>query len=147
MGESSKAKQTSLDSVLKPRQCSESRSREITERVINMIAMDMRPIRMVECKGFKELLSFLEPGYTLPSRKHVRDIIQYKHDLGIKQLREKLSKEAVSVALTTDIWTSSATEAYITVSAHYISPNWEICSYVLVTKAFPEKPYRASHFR
>ena len=63
---------------------------------------------MVECKEFKALLSFLEPGYTLLSRKHVRDIIQYKHDLRIKQLREKLSKEDVSVALTIDIWTSSA---------------------------------------
>lgn len=41
MGESSKAKQTSLDCVLKPRQCSESHSREITERVINMIAMEI----------------------------------------------------------------------------------------------------------
>lgn len=51
---------------------------------------------------------------------------------------EKL-KAASSVALTTDIWTSRATQAYITVTAYYISIDWKLLACVLETKGFPER--------
>ena len=35
------------------------------------------------------------------------------------------------VALTTDIWTSHDTQAYITITAHCITEGWKIQSYVL----------------
>ncbi|CAI5677365.1 unnamed protein product [Oreochromis niloticus] len=41
--------------------------------------------------------------------------------------------QASSVALTTDGWTSRATENYVTVTAHYITAEWEIRSPVLQT--------------
>ncbi len=134
-----KRMQGTLDTFAKPRYCSESRAAEITERIVNMVALDMRPVHVVECEGFRDLLRCLEPGYTIPSRKHVTKLLRRKHDIGKEQLQAKLGKDAVSIALTTDIWTSSTTEAYITVSAHYTSPCWELCSCVLGTPAFPEQ--------
>ena len=128
-----------LDSFVKPRQCSEARSREITQRIAHMLALDLRPLRTVECDGFRELMAYLEPGYKVPSRPHVTSVLRHKHDLGKEQLRKKLQDEATSIALTTDIWTSAATEAYITVSAHYIPSTWKCCSCVLETKPFPER--------
>ena len=44
-----------------------------------------------------------------------------------------------SVALMTDIWMSRATQAYITVRAHYITAEWKVFAYVLETKGFPER--------
>lgn len=41
--------------------------------------------------------------------------------------------ETRSVALTTDSWTSRATESYLTVTAHFITAEWEIKSHVLQT--------------
>jgi len=61
-----------------------------------------------------------------------------KHEVGKELLCEKL-KAASSVALTTDIWTSRATQAYITVTAHYISIDWKLFACVLETKGFPER--------
>ena len=43
-----------------------------------------------------------------------------------------------NLALTSDIWTSRATQAYVTVTAHYISEDWKIQSYVLCTCEKPE---------
>ena len=40
------------------------KAEEISERVSEMIAMDLRLIQMVEGKGFRRLMSYLEPGYT-----------------------------------------------------------------------------------
>ena len=42
------------------------------------------------------------------------------------------------MALTTDIWTSADTEAYITLTVHYFDQNWKLQAFVLETNAFPE---------
>ena len=93
----------------------------------------------MEGQGFKDLMKYVEPGYTVPSRKHIGKLLKHRHSLSIEKLKEKLDKEAESVALTTDIWTSVATEAYITVTAHYFEKDWKIQSFVLQTPAFPER--------
>ncbi|KAI4791001.1 hypothetical protein KUCAC02_034269, partial [Chaenocephalus aceratus] len=48
---------------------------------------------------------------------------------------------ASSIALTTDGWTSRATESYLTVTAHYITPdcNWNMQSHVLQTRPLYEQ--------
>ena len=40
--------------------------------------------------------------------------------------------------LTADIWISAATEAYITVTAHYFHIDWKKQYFVLKISAFPE---------
>ena len=111
----SKEKQgTLLQTFSKPKRCSNARAKEITDHIANFVALDMRPINAVEGEGFLRMMAYLEPGYKVPSRKHITSIIQQKHALGKQKLQEKLS-EATSLALTTDIWTSAAAEAYITV--------------------------------
>ena len=54
--------------------------------------------------------------------------------------REKLEAELVDrhVGLTSDIWTSAATQGYITVTAYLISDGWELCSQVLLTREMGE---------
>ena len=73
---------------------------------------------MVEGDGFVELLHYLEPGCKVPSRKHVTKMIQ-KHVSIREKLQAKLDKEATSISLTTDIWTSAGTEATL-LSLHTI---------------------------
>ena len=56
--------------------------------------------------------------------------------------RDSLVKElnsVQSVSLTTDTWTSNATESYITVTEHHITDDWEMQSNVLMTRAMPER--------
>ncbi|XP_005110616.1 zinc finger BED domain-containing protein 4-like [Aplysia californica] len=43
-----------------------------------------------------------------------------------------------AVTLTTDIWTSRRTQAFITVTAHFMSPAWELMSCVLETPRIAE---------
>ena len=135
--DASSSSQQSLDNYLRPQQCSNSRSKDICESIVGMIVTDTRPVRIVECEGFRNLMSVLEPGFVMPSRKTISSIIQHKHQQGRKELVDILSKNACSVALTTDIWTSTALDAYITVSAHYITSSWEVVCCVLGTKEFP----------
>jgi len=43
-----KPQRGSIDTFLKPRQCSEARIKEITERIASILALDLRPLRTVE---------------------------------------------------------------------------------------------------
>jgi len=100
--------QTSLEAYGKKKQaCSDARAKQITELIVRMVALDLRPMRLVEGKGFLELMAFLEPGYKVPSSAHISTLVKCKHSVAWNTLKEILSKEAVAVGLTTDIWTSS----------------------------------------
>ena len=37
------------------------------------LAVDMRPISMIEGDGFKTFVKFVNPGYTIPSRQYIAD--------------------------------------------------------------------------
>ena len=117
---------TTMDDFVKRMKCSEACAKNITDRVSQMIVQDLRPIRIVECEGFRTLLSYLEPGYTLPSRKNFVSNINHKFETCKDKLKTHLEAEAPCVSITTDIWTSMATEAYMTVTVHYIDASWKM---------------------
>ena len=81
----------------------------------------------MEGDGFKALLKFIEPGYKVPSATHITHVVQ------------KLKEDALSLAITSDIWTSCANDAYISLTAHFISADWQMVSCVLATSPFPEQ--------
>ena len=66
--------------------CSGTCTKEITDRIVKMIIRDSCPVRSVECEGFIELISFLEPGYVMPSRKAVKSTILNIYDQTKKKL-------------------------------------------------------------
>ena len=62
------SKEGSIESI-QENFCSGTRSKEITEKIVNMILTFTRPIPMVECDGFRVLICTLEPGYVMPRTK------------------------------------------------------------------------------
>ena len=128
----------SLDNFVIQKKCPAERSKEITKRIAEMVARDLRPLSIVEGEGFKRLMNYVEPGYTVPSHTHITTICRHLYS----ELKEKLILEIASckyVALTTDIWTSAVVQGFITLTAHYITDSWELCSKVLLTEEIPER--------
>jgi hypothetical protein len=112
-GESSKGSgsQRKLDSFLHTKKCPAERAEEITRRIAEVVARDLRPISIVEGAGFKHLLSYLEPGYRVPSHTHIATVCRRLYNTQ----KERLKKEITGcghLALTTDIWTSSDCPLY-----------------------------------
>ena len=90
---------------------SSDRAKAITKSIGVFIAADMRPYSVVENKGFKNMIKVLEPRYEIPSRTHfTTKIVPALYEEQKKIIVDELSK-ASSVALTTDGWTSRATES------------------------------------
>ena len=120
--------QTSMDTFLNRHKCTPARSKKIIELIAFMVTKDLRPAAVVDGEGFKRLLSFLEPGYVVPSSVHIMDVVGRKY-----------AENTTKYSMTTDIWTSFANEAYISLTVHFIDDCWEMKSYTLATYSFPEQ--------
>ncbi|ROL45338.1 Zinc finger BED domain-containing protein 1 [Anabarilius grahami] len=110
---------------------------QTTALITKMIAKDMLPISFVEGEGFRNLMEFVDPEFTVPSRKTITARLEKLFDDNVRELRSQLTS-VEKMAPTTDSWTALTTESYITVTCHYIV-DWEIRSAVLQTKAMPER--------
>lgn len=84
-----------------------------------MCARDLRPISIINGEGFKAFCHELNPAYQVPCASTVSNHITKLYKSEKSQLTEVLKKQT-GVALTSDHWTSLATEGYITVTGHYI---------------------------
>ncbi|KAJ8963867.1 hypothetical protein NQ314_005325 [Rhamnusium bicolor] len=92
------------------------RKKKIDKLVIEMICKDFQPISVVEDIGFKNLIKELEPRYNLPSRRTIGRTLLPDAYSQIKTKLMDILKTTKYVAITTDIWTSSNTESYITLT-------------------------------
>ena len=129
--------QPSLDGFLSRSKCPASRAKRITELVVDMVARDLRPAAIVNGEGFQALLNYIEPGYKVPTDTHIAQAVRQKHDTSKKALKKQLNQESSFIALTSDIWTSCANDAYISLTAHFINNEWKMVSCVLATSPFP----------
>ena len=81
---------------------------------------------MVSGQGFRDLMAFMEPEYCLPSATHFTHLIERRYEVVKEEMRGILQDCADSVAITADIWTSIATDSYLTVTIHYLNEEREI---------------------
>ena len=90
--ESGDKQQTSLDIFVNRHKCPPARAKKITELVALMVARDLRPAAIVDGEGFKRLLSFLEPGYVIPSSVHLMDVVRRKYAMAKEKLKRILAE-------------------------------------------------------
>lgn len=117
------------------------RAQQITRAIAIMIAKDFQPYSIVKDKGFRNLLNLLEPRYKIPSRKlfaytavpelynEVRKFVSDHYDL----TRAKL-------ALTIDLWSSTNSESYLSLTAHFLTAHLQKVNLALETF-----PYKGDH--
>ena len=138
--ETDKSTMKQLPLVVSPstKKCSLARTKEINAALLNFIVLDLRPIAVVDGTGFNQLLNCVEPGYVVPSRTFVMNSLKQRY-AAMKHTLQESFRLCDNLALTTDIWTSRTTQAYVTITAHYITEEWKIQSYVLCTCEMAER--------
>ncbi|KAG2467446.1 PEX3 factor, partial [Polypterus senegalus] len=98
----------------------------------------MTPVYAVEKGSFRDLVKVLDPRYIMPSRKHFSKVELPRLCNACRAQVEKDVRSVVHYALTTDLWTSRATQPYVSVTIHYISKDWILCARCLQTEYFPD---------
>ena len=112
-----------------------SKTAAITRKISEMIAKDFHPFNMVMGEGFRSLVSYLAPGYTVPHRtSFMRTHLPEMYN-GLKINVKSALKNVTHFTLTTDMWTDDYVHnSYISVTAHFIDDNWNMVAYVLATR-------------
>ncbi|XP_061542548.1 E3 SUMO-protein ligase ZBED1-like [Phycodurus eques] len=118
--------------------CSVKEAALLTESILNMLVADMRPLSMVDDKGFRKMISTFNPKYSMPSLTYFTNMMEKKHQEMTAKL-ENVLQDTECVALTTDFWTSVATEAYLGVTCHFLGEDWEMKSLYLTTMRLEER--------
>ena len=75
---------------------------------------------MVSGEVFRDFMAFMEPEYHLPSTTHFMHLIERRYEAIKEKMLGILQDRADSVVITADIWTSIATDGYLTVIVHYL---------------------------
>ncbi|XP_037922928.1 E3 SUMO-protein ligase ZBED1-like [Hermetia illucens] len=119
-------------------------AKEITSHQKNLIDRDLldlfvkefHPFSIVEEPSFRKVIKWI-PGYELPSRKTISTtMIPALYQSCVENVRDLVSREAISVCLTTDCWTSANNENYMATTAHFITEGFTFktvllkCSYL-----------------
>ena len=66
--------------------CSAAKSAQVTDLLVDWCVTDMRPLSIVNDAGLQRLLSFVVPGYTIPSRTHIASLVKKRHKTAEQEL-------------------------------------------------------------
>ncbi|KAL6483231.1 hypothetical protein MHYP_G00081030 [Metynnis hypsauchen] len=121
---------------------SKSTSDKLTNSLARWIAVDCRPLSVIEDKGLQEALQIAsaDASYELPSRKTMSKKIQQLNDEE-REVKQVIVKSATNVALTGDHWTSVSNKNYLGVTAHIIDDEWKIQSFALSMQKTTSRHY------
>ena len=116
-----------------------------TESIAEFISGDLMPLSIVGSKHFRGMVNILiGDRYKCPGRRYfTENLLPKMKDDCTAQMKKEI--ESINgIGLTTDAWTSLATENYITYTAHYITKDCVMKSKVLSTH-YSEERYTAEN--
>jgi hypothetical protein len=119
------------------------RQLEVDHDIITLIATECLPFSFADSENFKRFMNKILPNATI---KHSTTFSKNKlpqlyHTLKVV-MHEVMEKELIDlnqVAITTDHWTSRANDSYMSVTLHYISPDFALKKFTLEVCLFKER--------
>ncbi|XP_022094348.1 zinc finger BED domain-containing protein 1-like isoform X1 [Acanthaster planci] len=122
-----------------------NRKKRLSTCIANYIAKDLKPLSSLEEPSFRKMLHEFDPRFVLPSREDFTQRIMPRLYDQVKNLTVLPAlKNAKHVALSIDMWGRSSVDQYMTVTAHLLTSDWELKSFMLENVQFP-LPHDASH--
>lgn len=115
-----------------PKKVGVHQKKNLDNKLLEMIVIDVQPFSIVENPGFRRFCDSLNPSYSLPSRKTLsKTLLPAKYLEVLNNTKQMVAKSAISVTLTTDLWTSRNSDSFMGVTAHFIDETFEIKSILL----------------
>lgn len=87
------------------------------------IALNGRPLSIVEDEGFRKIMNHVAPKFNDISRQSVSKVLRQSESNVDKKISEELSGLDILCA-TTDVWTSENNDSYSSLTLSYIDDDW-----------------------
>ncbi len=116
-----------------------AKAKAINCKVMEMIAIDDQPFSIVEDFGFRRLIEFIEPRYSLPSRWHFADVsLPALYNEVAAHIQMLLGKNVTDISFTTDIWSSDVSPvSMLSLTAQWIEDSFEMRRVMLHAQECP----------
>lgn len=135
-----KLKQTSIETFIKSANSAEpyatTKQEKYHQEILDYILEDIQPISCVKKPGLKKLLNFFNPHVTIPSDHKIHEMLSKSYNYTYQELHELVIKEAETISLTADCWSSRSYHPYIGVTATWCDSNFEIKEILLSIEQF-----------
>ena len=86
----------------------------------------------MECESLRDLLTYLDPRYNVPTRKHLTNVLIKQRFEELLDQVMKLLESAMQVSVTLDLWQM---RSFIGITAHFVC-NWKLQSAMLSCSRF-----------
>ena len=119
-----------------------AKRRALNEKLVMFIAKDMRPITVVRNAGFRAFVKELDPRYVLPKTDTIRNELLPKLYSNVMNEVQDVLDTVQFVTMTTDGWTSVASDKYNAFTVHFIDwsqPEPELTSKILECAPYDKK--------
>ena len=96
------------------------------------------PLSVIDKPAFREMLNKFDPQYEPPSRKYLSDTAV---PTMYQQMRSAVAIKVQGTTFfsaTTDLWSSSASQPYLSYTVHFINDDSQLCTRCLQTVFCPE---------
>ncbi|CAG8489206.1 25896_t:CDS:2 [Gigaspora margarita] len=87
-------------------QCSKIRQKELSQLLSKFMVKFVEPLYILQDKDFREFVLGYEPGFRIPCNKTAQKLIHEAYLWSTDQLNNLIKNTAISVHLTTDLWTA-----------------------------------------
>jgi zinc finger BED domain-containing protein 1 (E3 SUMO-protein ligase ZBED1) len=108
----------------------------LTNALIQWLVKDTQPLSTVEKESFRDFMKAVDPCYKVPCEHTVKTIIAAKFENGKEKLTNIL-REANSISLTLDYWTSLAQQPYLGITAHWVTKGFKLIEVLLSCENVP----------
>lgn len=119
-----------------------AKRKALNRKLVAFICKDQRPPSMVRDEGFRDFCNEMDPRYILPTIGTIqKKLLPNLYDETMIKVQSQLDS-VKNITLTTDGWTSVATDKYNSFTAHFI--DWSSEEPALISKILECAPYEKS---
>jgi hypothetical protein len=106
--------------------------------------MDIQPLIIVQSESFRKFIKDLDPAFTIPGTKLVKQIIHKSYNYTFPTIQEFVKKNSISVCLTLDMWTGKNRQGFLGITCSFLDKNY-ILHEVIITIEHVRYPHTAEH--
>ena len=98
----------------------------------------------MKSESFHKLIKELDPAFSIPSVKLVKQIIHKAYNITFPLIQQFLDNNSISVCLTTDMWTARNRQGFLGVTCSFLDKNFTLHQ-IILTIEYVRYPHTAEN--
>src|SRR5581483_3522248 len=115
----------------------QERQKHLENLLFEWLILDFQPLYLLKSPSFRRFINALNENFELPTDKKFRKRILEAYEFSQKQLKQYIQKNAISVSLTCDLWTSRNKQGFLGITCHFLTPEFEMKEITLAIQYMP----------